>query len=91
MHSSTIYAFFLSCYMFRYCRHLQGAYTIRTLTLLSALYIRIVVHNLRILFIFYRTVSNLDQERIDGTQELIVTETYTSFKHSNTQIIVSLY
>ena len=40
---------------------------------------------------FYRTVSNLDQERIDGTQELIVTETYTPFEHSNTQIILSLY
>ena len=39
---------------------------------------------------FYRMGSNLDQERIDRTEELIVTETYTSFNHSNTNYIVTV-
>ena len=56
------------------------------------LYIKQFYTQIMIIATFYRTWSNLDQERIDVCkQEIIAAETYTSLHHNNTQIILSLH
>jgi hypothetical protein len=50
----------------------------------------IILHIIICSFMFYQTWSNLDQERIEGTQELIVKETDTPLNHSNTNYIITV-
>jgi hypothetical protein len=67
-------------------------FRIRIRTLSSLSYLRNLQCNLRILFIFYRTGFNLNQERIQVCKhEVVVKETYSSFNHNNKQILLSLF